>query len=253
MNVVDSLARCGDIMKSEGLNSVNWLNEVLADNHYPGRGVLWCRTGDGDTLGAYFLTGRSRASQARVLHRSPDGELVVAPSESRAHDDLRHYVAARQSGHWMVFGNGEQVATVADRLDSGQLPALALDGLDYEPDPPIFTPRLTVIADGRNGGPAWFGAARHSSGGRAATNRLTLQVNGLEAGEGVLMTTYRSDGNKIATGDPLAEVRIAAGDRSDLLEELWSSLPPQLRIAAAVFAPGGLVQADIRQAAPTQS
>ncbi|MBP0456353.1 hypothetical protein JFN87_02395 [Streptomyces bomunensis] len=232
---------------------MNGLNEVLADNHYPGRGVLWCRTGDGDTLGAYFLTGRSRASQARALRRTPESELIVAPSEARAHDHLRHYVAARQSGRWLVFGNGEQVATVAERLDSGLVPALALDGLDYEPDPPIFTPRLTVVADGRDAGQAWFGAARHSSGTRTATNRLTLQVSGLAPGEGVLMSTYRSDGHAVATGEPLAEVRIAAGNRSGLLEELWTSLPLQLRIAAAVFSPGGLAEADIRQAAPAQS
>jgi IMP cyclohydrolase len=208
---------------------------------------LWCRTGDGSTVGAYFLTGRSRASQARTVHRTTDGELIVAPSDLRAQDHLRHYVAARQSGEWLVFGNGEQVATVANRLTVGQVPALALDGLDYEPDPPIFTPRLTVIADSR-GGPVWFGAARRSGGARAATNRMMLQVSDLAPGEGVLMTTYRSDGQEIATGDPFTEVRVAAGDRSELLEELWSALAPELRVAAAVFAPGGIAQAELRQA-----
>ncbi|MYS20462.1 hypothetical protein GTW78_09520 [Streptomyces sp. SID4948] len=227
------------------------MNEVLKDNHYPGRGVLWCRTGNGDTLGAYFLTGRSSASQARTLHRSVEGELIVAPSEPLAHDHLRHYVAACQSGDWLVFGNGEQVATVAERLGSGQHPALALDGLDYEPDPPIFTPRLTVTADGRDGGRVWFGAARHSNGERMATNRVTVQVSGLGPGEGVLMTTYGSDDYGIAAGDPFAEVRTAAESRDSLLEELWSSLPPHLRIAAAVFSHGGLAHADIRQATPT--
>ncbi|RUP68676.1 IMP cyclohydrolase [Streptomyces sp. NP10] len=235
------------------LNSVNGLKNVLADNHYPGRGVLWCRTGDGNALGGYFLTGRSPASKARSLHRTPEGVLIVAPSEPSAHDHLRHYVAARQSGQWLVFGNGEQVAVVAGRLDSGELPALALDGLDYEPDPPIFTPRLTVVADGQVGGRAWFGAARHSSGERTATDRLTLEVGQLEPGEGVLMTTYHSDGNEIATVDPFTEVRINAGSRRGLLDELWDSLTPQLRIAAAVFSPGGLAEADIRQKEPAQS
>jgi IMP cyclohydrolase len=231
---------------------VNRLSEVLRDNHYPGRGVLWCRTADGSSCGAYFLTGRSAASQARTLHRSPEGELIVAPSDARAHDHLRHYVAARRSGDWLVFGNGEQVATVANRLTVGQTPALALDGLDYEPDPPIFTPRLTVIADRRDDGPVWFGAARHSGSGRAATNRMTLQVSDLRPGEGVLMTTYRSDGERIATNDPFAEVRVDAADRAELIEELWSALTPELRVAAAVFAPDGIAAADIRQAAPRQ-
>ncbi|MGN5636847.1 IMP cyclohydrolase [Streptomyces sp. AC154] len=165
MDGVDSFAQCGERHDIGGvLSSAHELNNTLADNHYPGRGVLWCRTGDGDTLGGYFLTGRSPASQARTLHRTPGGALIVAPSESREHDHLRHCVAARQSGQWLVFGNGEQVATVADRLGSGESPAPALDGLDYEPNPPIFTPRLTVVAYGQDGGRAWLGAARRSSG-----------------------------------------------------------------------------------------
>ena len=228
------------------------LKDTLADNHYPGRGVLWCRTGDGTTLGAYFLTGRSPASKARTLHRTPAGELIVAPSDAREHDHLRHYVAARQTGNRLVFGNGEQVATVSDRLTSGQAPLLALDGLDYEPDPPIFTPRLTVIADTLPGGGAWFGAARRSTGDRTATNRLTLHVSDLAPGEAVLMTTYQSDGQEIATGSPFLEVRTPAGTPRDLLEELWSALRPELRIAAAVFTPTGLAAADVRQASPAR-
>ena len=110
------------------------LREVLTGNHYPGRGVLWCRTADGALLGAYFLTGRSPASQARTLQRTSDSELIVSPSGRREHDHLRHYVAARQSGAWLVGipGNGEQVSTVADRLASGQAPASGLgQDLDY--------------------------------------------------------------------------------------------------------------------------
>ncbi|MFE1953687.1 hypothetical protein ACFW9D_24835 [Streptomyces sp. NPDC059524] len=81
---------------------------------------------------------------------------------------------------------------------------------------------------------------------------MTLKVSDLEPGEGVLMTTYRSDGHEIATGDPFTEVRIGAGNRGGLLDEL-ASLPPELRIAAAVFSPGGLAEAEVRQAAPAQS
>lgn len=223
------------------------LSQTLTGNSYPGRGVLWCRTIDGSALGAYLLTGRSAASQARTLHRTADGELIVAPSQPGEHDHLRHYVAARQVGAQVVFGNGEQVSTVADRLASGQAPLLALDGLDYEPDPLIFTPRLTVVAERADGGRAWFGAARHSVGTRAATNRLTLHVSDLAPGEGVLMTTYRTNEDGIATGLPFTEVTSTARNRTDLLDELWSSLPPDLRIAAAVFAPGELATAEVRQ------
>ncbi|WP_434092526.1 IMP cyclohydrolase [Streptomyces griseorubiginosus] len=109
-----------EVITRRGSNAVDSLQDVLAAHDYPGRGVLWCTTGDGTSLGAYFLTGRSPASQARTLRRTSEDTLVVAASDTREHDHLRHYVAARQSRQWLVFGNGEQVSTVADRLDAGR-------------------------------------------------------------------------------------------------------------------------------------
>jgi hypothetical protein len=88
----------------------------------------------------------------------------------------------RERGGWLVFGNGEQVAVVSDHLQEAQSPVEALGGLEYEPDPPIFTPRITVVADIRSGREAWFGAARRSRGGRSAADVLTLAVRDLEPG-----------------------------------------------------------------------
>jgi hypothetical protein len=70
-------------------------------------------------------------------------ELTVSPISGDAHDALRHYDAVGSDSRWTVLGNGEQVATVFDRLSSGQPPSIALDGLRHEPDPPICTPRIT--------------------------------------------------------------------------------------------------------------
>ncbi|MFF4344420.1 IMP cyclohydrolase [Kitasatospora sp. NPDC001540] len=224
------------------------LTEALAAHPYPGRGVLRCRTADGADLAAYFLTGRSPASRARALRATPDGALTVVPTDVRAHDDLRHYPAVRRGGERVVYGNGEQVATVADRLDAGLSPLEALDGLDYEPDPPIFTPRLTVVADVRPGGPAWFGAARRSAAARTATDRLFLRLDALAPGEGVLLTTYRGAPSAPATGAPYLEVATPYPDAAALLDRLWSALPAEYRVAAAVFAPSAFPEALLRHA-----
>jgi len=226
--------------------TVNTLSQVLSANRYPGRGVLWVRTLGSTLCGAYFLTGRSTASQTRTLHLG-DGELTVSPTDQTTHDPLRHYAAARERGGWLVFGNGEQVATVADRLGEGQPPAAALDELEYEPDPPIFTPRITVVTDLRSSGNAWFGAARRSQSGRTATNLLVLAVRDLAPAEAVLVTTYQSDGHQVATGEPFIEARTEAADQYELLEELWEALAPEYRVAATVFEPGHLSDAIIRQ------
>ncbi|MFF7603515.1 IMP cyclohydrolase [Streptomyces mirabilis] len=220
----------------------------MAGNPYPGRGVLWAKTLNGALCGGYFLTGRSAASKARAVRRG-DGELIVSPTGESEHDPLRHYVAARERGGWLVFGNGEQVAVVSDRLQEARSPIEALSGLEYEPDPPIFTPRITVVADLRSGREAWFGAARRSRGVRSAADVLTLAVRDLEPGDAVLMATYRSDGHVVATGEPFLEARTEAGDQDELLEELWGALPPELRVAVAVFEPGRLADAAIRHEA----
>ncbi|MER5185582.1 IMP cyclohydrolase [Streptomyces sp. NPDC002896] len=221
------------------------VHEVVAGNRYPGRGVLWARTLSGALCGGYFLTGRSTASKARTICRG-DRELIVSPTGESDHDPLRHYAAARERGGWLVFGNGEQVGVVSDRLQETGSPTQALGGLEYEPDPPIFTPRITVVADLSSSRDAWFGAARRSRSGRTATDVLTLAVRDLEPGDAVLMTTYRSDGHHVATGEPFLEARTGAADRDELLQELWGSLTPELRVAVAVFEPGRLADAAIR-------
>jgi IMP cyclohydrolase len=230
--------------RSRSVDQVEQVHEVVAGNRYPGRGVLWARTLSGALCGGYFLTGRSAASKARVLRRG-DAELIVSPAGQFEFDPLRHYVAARERGGWLVFGNGEQVAVVADRLQEGRSPAEAMGGLEYEPDPPIFTPRITVVADLHSGRDVWFGSARRSRGGRAAADVLTLGIRDLEPGDVVLMTTYCSDGQHIATGEPFLEARTEAAGRDELLEEVWAALTPGLRVAAAVFEAGGLADSAI--------
>ncbi|MEU5973894.1 IMP cyclohydrolase [Streptomyces sp. NPDC047315] len=225
------------------------VHEVLEGNRYPGRGVLWARTLDGAVCGGYFLTGRSAASRERVLRRG-EGELVVGPVEVVGHDPLRHYVAARERGEWLVFGNGEQVAEVSDRLGDGRRPVEALGGLEYEPDPPIHTPRITVVAELRSGRDAWFGGARRSRGGRTAADVVTLAVRDLEPGDAVLMTTYHSDGQLVETAASFVEFRTGAGSRDELLEEVWGALAPEFRVAATVFEPGRLAEAAVRHEWP---
>lgn len=225
------------------------LRKVLQANRYPGRSVVWARTLDGVMCGGYLLTGRSEASRTRALHLVGH-ELVVGPTSQTPNDPLRHYVAATQRDSWLVFGNGEQVATVADRLQEGLPAMVALDGLDYEPDPPIFTPRITVIANLTSPADAWFGAARRSLSDRTSTNRLTLSVRDLAPGEAVLMTTYVSDGQRLITGEPFLEALTKAADQHEFLDELWEALDPQFRVAAATFTPRGLAGTALRNQSP---
>jgi len=211
------------------------LQTLLAPNLYPGRGVLCARTRSGAIHGGYFLTGRSAASKDRAL-RVDGEELVVGPVTPAEHDPLRHYAAAMSTAGWLVYGNGEQVAQVTRRLGEGVSAADSLGGLEYEPDPPIRTSRITALLQ-RDGHTAVLGAARPSSGSRRCANVMTLTVRDLEPGEAVLMTTYHSNGRTVLTAAPFEETTISAQDGAELLEEIWSSLSREFRIAAAVLDP----------------
>ena len=221
---------------------------MLARNGYPGRGVVWARTLDGGFVAAYFLTGRTAASQARELRLWPD-ELVVATTADGDHDALRHYVAARERAGRLVYGNGEQVAQVAERLEAGRSPADALSGLAYEPDPPLFTPRITAVVDltaEEGESRVWFGSARRPRGLRESADVMVVALGELAPGDVVLMTTYRSEGRTPVTAEPYVEVGTGAADRSALLAEIWDALDPELRVAAAAFTPGRLAAAELR-------
>jgi IMP cyclohydrolase len=212
------------------------LTALLTSNPYPGRGVLCARTRSGAVLGGYFLTGRSSASKDRALRVDGD-RLLVGPLAPGEHDPLRHYEAALATPDWLVLGNGEQVAEVTERLRKGISPAEALGGLEYEPDPPIRTSRITALLSRDGGRTAVLGAARPSSCTRLTTNVMTLTVQDLEPGEAVLLTTYQSDGRTVAVAAPFHETAVAAQDAAELLDEIWSALNPEFRVAAVVLDP----------------
>lgn len=219
------------------MTSVPTLTEALQSNSYPGRGLVVTRLVGGPLVVGYFLTGRSPASQARTFLRK-DAGLAVVPTDDTAHDELRHYLAATWTSDHCVVGNGDQVEVVAGRLNAGQPPAQALMDLQYEPDPPLYTSRITTVVS-RDGGVAVLGAARHSAFDREAANVMAVTIAGLGEGEAVLWTTYQSSEGKVSTAAPYLEVTTDAGTAEDLCDQLWEALPTSLRVGAAVVSPAG--------------
>lgn len=187
-------------------------------------------------VAGYFVTGRSEASREREIRLTDGGELAVAAKGETGFDPLRHYIAATASPDWLVFGNGAQVSTVAERLGRGEQPAAALDDLEHEPDGPIYTDRITAVMRRTGGDVAVLGAARRSLASASRSDIVTMTVRDLQPGKGVLLTTYHSDGVTISGGQPFIAVSVSAGDGAGLLDEMWSALNPDYRVAAMVLA-----------------
>jgi IMP cyclohydrolase len=212
---------------------------------YPGRVIVLARTGDGTLAGVYALTGRSESSRRRRFLQPSPAELLVAPADETEHDSLRHYAAALSDDRWTVFGNGEQVGTVFDRLFAGQPPAVALDELSYEPDPPIYTPRITAVTS-RADGTVWLGAARRPSGARTRADVTVTSVREISVSDALMISTYRSDGTSVAVAATVTETTTSAATLADLLEEVWAALDPAYRVAAALLSPMDGAVASLR-------
>ena len=222
------------------------LLEHLHQNAYPGRGIVWSRLPDGSSCGAYFLTGRSEASRRREIRLGEHGDLEVVPLDATQEDDLRHYAAAVETDDWLVYGNGRQVTTVRDRLAAGVPPVIALQTVEYEPDPPILTARITAIVYRTDPSRAWFGIARRPLSDRDAGVVVTVSVRDLAPGDAILITTYRSDGTTIEPAEVYQEGSTQAANPAELTDQLWAALAPERRVAVATFRPEGLREAVIR-------
>jgi IMP cyclohydrolase len=226
---------------------VTTLGGALSTNPYPGRVLVLARTGDGTLAGVYALTGRSESSRRRRITQASPAEVRVEALDERDHDSLRHYTAALSDERWTVLGNGEQVGIVFDRLFAGAVPAVALDTLSYEPDPPIYTPRITAVVD-RSDGTAWLGAARRPAGLREAADVTVTTVRELAVTDAVMLSTYRSDGAEVRISPAVHDLSTTAATPEALLDELWSALDPAYRIAAALLRPLSGATATFRHA-----
>lgn len=215
------------------------LVDALGDRPYAGRGCLAARLADGSLWFAYFLTGRSKASRSRALEQHADGDVRVVDTRSGGqHDALRHYVAAARRGHWTVVGNGDQVEPLVDALAASVEPAAAWAAHTFEPDPPIFTPRIWICADAQER--VLVGSARRSTRPDGSADRGLWMPETLAPRSGVLVTTYAGTAEDVITSGLPLDVGVEAATGEELLDVTWDALEPSLRVAAFVAQPGDL-------------
>lgn len=213
------------------------LTELLATRPYPGRGCIAARTNDGELSFLYFLSGRSAASRNRRIEVSSSGDVAVVGVDV-GQDALRHYVAAARRGDWFVIGNGDQVEPLVSSLAAGVSPSDAAAMHTFEPDPPIFTQRIWLATRLTADAPTvLFGFAQSADEAGTATNHLTLSVGAIATGRAVVMTTYDGTADHPRTTAFPAHVTVDSADRRDLLNDLWNTLDPDVRVAAFAVDP----------------
>ena len=215
---------------------INTIEELLADNTYPGRGIIIGKTPDGaKAMTAYFIMGRSDNSRNRIFTEK-NGEVFTEPFDaSRVQDpSLIIYAAIRQFENNLIVTNGNQTDTIYDGLKEGKCFTKALESREFEPDGPNFTPRISgMLTFGEGDFTYRMSILKSADAEGSACNRFTWKYAPLN-GLGHFLHTYVCDGNPIPTfqGEP---ERIAVCDNIDEeTERLWKALNEQNKISLYV-------------------
>lgn len=214
---------------------IDRLNQVLAGNSYPGRGIVVGKSEDGKSaVFAYFIMGRSENSRNRVFVENGDDVTIYPFDESKVEDpSLIIYSPVRRYKNSYIVTNGDQTDTVYDGLKDGKCFTRALKSRCFEPDAPNFTPRISAILNLDDQFSYKMSILKSATADGAACNRYTFDYAPI-AGLGHFIHTYNCDGNPIPTftGEP---ERVAIGnDIDEFANGIWNNLNATNKVSAYV-------------------
>lgn len=211
------------------------ITEYLKDNAYPGRGLAIGRTADGKkAVLCYFIMGRSAGSRNRVFEEDGDGIRTRAFDESKLpNPSLYVYRAVRTWKNCTIVTNGDQTDTIYDALAEGKSFYEALRTRTFEPDPPIWTPRISGLLTVENGAMSYV-LSILKNGGNETPLRYFYEYESPLAGEARVLHTYAHDGDPVPSfaGEP-ERVEIE-GDLDVFGKTLWESLNEQNKVSLYV-------------------
>ena len=210
------------------------LAEKLANNTYPGRGIVLGISPDGKTaVSAYFIMGRSVNSRNRVFVQEPDGIRTEAHDPALMKDPhLIIYHPVREIGKGLIVTNGDQTDTIWNFLSRGESWEAALRTRMFEDDGPNWTPRISGIQSGDGSYKMSILKAADPEGQGCA--RYFWEYPG-KAGLGHFLHTYVCDGNPVIPtfqGEP--ERVSIEGDIDSFTAMLWSNLNENNKISLFV-------------------
>jgi IMP cyclohydrolase len=195
---------------------------------YPGRLIIVGREASGTfNVVIYAVTGRSPSSQARqlVLEKNAIWTKPTDPDVLKKGNPELLVYPALILGRGFAVSNGRQTADIdaGSSRNPVEVLSLALQNWSYEPDAPIFTPRISgcILASNR----AALNVIRRAEDGSSLRSFFELP---LASGKGQMISTYAGENT-----DPLPSFR---GEPLDL-ELTETSAPAMAEAAYAALAP----------------
>lgn len=211
------------------------INNQLESNSYPGRGIIIGKTPNGkQAVTAYFIMGRSENSRNRVFIETADGIKTQAFDPAKLSDpSLVIYSPVREYKNNLIVTNGDQTDTVYDFLSEGKTFEQALRTREFEPDPPIFTPRISGILTFEEEFSYKLSILKSEGKGKAC-RRFFYEYNQPINGEGHFIHTYKCDGDPVPSfeGEPVG-ISIS-DDINQFADDIWNSLNSQNKVSLYV-------------------
>lgn len=240
------------------------IEDVLANNEYPGRGLIVGKSADNkNAVACYWIMGRSKGSRNRIFVSEGTGssQVIKTVPFDRAivegDPSLIIYNAMRIVDDTLILTNGDQTDTIADALQKGGSFVDALATRKYEHDAPNYTPRISSITKVDGGGMtcslsiikrATSSAKKLSPDAAGVTHDgamvaecvasdvvcSTFSYDDTAPGVGHLITTYKHNGNPLPSFDgPPIDVALPAL-LDELAASLWASLNNDNKVALLV-------------------
>ncbi|MDR0839650.1 MAG: IMP cyclohydrolase [Oscillospiraceae bacterium] len=209
------------------------ITEIFKNNPYPGRGIILGQSDSARPIAVYFIMGRSENSRNRVFVPTDDGIKTEAFDPAKLTDpSLVIYHPVRRFGDALIVTNGDQTDTICDFLTAGKKFHGAMMSRVFEPDPPIFTPRISGIV--RRGGAYTLAIVKNIGGASEVPAHQFFEYSAPQPGVGHLLHTYsggtRPDGSlESFTGEP---VPVALGGTiAQIAQRVWDALDADNRVS----------------------
>ena len=213
------------------------LAQELAENSYPGRGIVIGKSADGKyAVTAYFIMGRSVNSRNRIFVTEKEGIRTQAYDPAKLEDpSLVIYAPVRVLGNKTIVTNGDQTDTIYELMDKQQTFEQALRTRTFEPDPPNYTPRISGIMHLENGSFNYaMSILKSNNGNPAACNRYTFAYENPIAGEGHFIHTYKGDGNPLPSFEGEPTCIGIDGDIDSFTQMIWDNLNEENKVSLFV-------------------
>ena len=159
-----------------------------------------------------------RDSNYIVSTEPKDPKLVEDPS-------LIVYNVMRDTENYMIVTNGSQTDIIYEQLVHGRNFIESLSSVNFEPDAPNYTPRISAVVSKHTGNVDICIISRNHTG---QSDRKFYSYNDIEPGTGYCVTTYLGDGDPLPSFN-LDPILLPLED--NIKETYWNALNTDNRIS----------------------